>query len=503
MRILLDTNIIIYREDNKIIHEDLQTLIKIIQKSKIDLIVHPKSIDDIKKDPDKKRQKITLSKFGVYQSLKEPPNPLRDQNFQKLIGIPSNDNEIIDNTLLYALYKNAVNFLITEDKGIHRKAAKLTINERVLTILDAIDILKRDVPDEYLSLPPALEKTPVYNIDVNDPLFTSLKKNYPDFEEWFTKISTDGRECLVYFRKENKIGAILIYKIEEETVESIPILPSKNRLKICTFIVTHVGYKIGELLLKLSFEMSKKNNLSEIYLTLFPKKNEFLIDLISQYGFKKYGIYKSEYGIEDLYLKRLIFNKSELSGKKPIEILNNHYPNFYDGENVKKHIIPIQPTYFAKLFTDYKARQLTLPEFAGEFIVEGNTIKKAYICHSSTRKIDQADLLLFYRSHDFKAILSIGVVEAVFYNIHDINEITEIVGKRTVYSINELRKMIIKPVTVILFNHLCYLNKKIPLKGLLKANIIKRAPQSIMKISHEKYKLIKSIGEIDERFTFD
>ena len=57
MRILLDTNIIISRENNKIIDEDLQILLRIINKLKLNIVLHPKSIEDIKRDKDENRIK--------------------------------------------------------------------------------------------------------------------------------------------------------------------------------------------------------------------------------------------------------------------------------------------------------------------------------------------------------------------------------------------------------------------------------------------------------------
>ena len=61
MRILLDTNIIILREDNKVIQEDLQVLMKVIQKLDYKIILHPISIEDINRDSDEHRRRITIS----------------------------------------------------------------------------------------------------------------------------------------------------------------------------------------------------------------------------------------------------------------------------------------------------------------------------------------------------------------------------------------------------------------------------------------------------------
>ncbi len=47
MRILLDTNIIIHREDQKEISGELQKLLQILNRENYNLFVHPACIEDI------------------------------------------------------------------------------------------------------------------------------------------------------------------------------------------------------------------------------------------------------------------------------------------------------------------------------------------------------------------------------------------------------------------------------------------------------------------------
>ena len=137
-------------------------------------------------------------------------------------------------------------------------------------------------------------------------------------------------------------------------------------------------------------------------------------------------------------------------------------------------------------------------------IVEGNTIRKAYLCHTNTKNIKPGSILLFYRSKDKNAITAVGVVEKVYYDLTDPREIMKHVRKRTVYSKEEIEEMAKnKPVTVILFNHHFYLRTPVKLDVLIREGILKAAPQSIWKLEHEKYVRIKELGGIDERYTFD
>jgi len=348
--------------------------------------------------------------------------------------------------------------------------------------------------------PPALKEEFIYNLDMSDPFFDSLKEEYEEFETWFKKISRGGRRCWVHFREDGTIGGLLVYKVENEPIDSDPSFPAKERLKISTFKVTHMGYKIGELFIKLSVEYSLKNGLAEIYLTHFTQPNDYLVDLITEYGFNKVAINRRG---EDIFVKELLPDMKVIKSLPPIEISKRFYPNFYDGRKINKFIVPIRPEYHERLFIDYTGRQTTLFEHVGEFIIEGNTIKKAYLSHSRITKILPGDLLLFYRSRDRKEMTSLGIAEAAYPNLQDKDEIMRRVGKRTVYSVDEIEEMAKKPTIVILFTWHFHLSNPLKLKDLIEMGVLTGAPQSITEISHEKYLRVKSGGGIDERFTID
>lgn len=506
MRVLLDTHIIIGREDNKIIDEDLQILMKILNQLNINIILHPKSIEDLERDKDEERKQIILSKFKTYNLLEEYSETSNDSKFLNIVGEPKKSNDIIDNYLLHAVYRNAVNFLITEDIGIHKKANRLDISDRILAILDTISLFKKEIPKKKVKLPYALKATSMSNLNVDDPIFNTLRNEYPGFNEWFIKKAREGRDCWVYYRNGDKLGAVLIYKFEEQEIAANPILPKTKRIKITTMIVSYTGQKIGELFLKLSINLAIKNEIPEIYLTHFSKENDPLVALIEDFGFSKDAIIIQEWSEipEDVFVKKILISSDEIRLIDPIQVSKQYFPNFYDGVDVKKHIIPIQPKYHNLLFTDFPRRgQLTINEAINEFIIEGNTIRKAYLTHSSTKKIDPGDIILFYRSEDMKELVSVGVVEKVQYDLTDKEQVFNLVGKRTVYTLSEIEKFVKKPTTVILFNHHFYLRNPISYEDLLKNNLLQGPPQSITEIDHQKYLTIKEMGRINECFTFN
>jgi len=494
MRILIDTNMFIYRENHKILSNNLQKLLNVLNNLGHQIIVHPLSKIEIEKDKDEKRKKIALSKISTYLLLEMAPSPDKDHKFLNIVQKPSNRHDYVDNNIIYSAYRNAVSFLITEDKDLHKKAIKLNIQDRVLSIEDALTIFEYS---RYPTPPPSIKKEKVYNLDINDKIFDSLKEEYPEFGEWFEKISKEGRDCLVHYNKDGTMGAVLIYKIENEPVDAGSILPAKERLKISTLKVSSTGNKIGELFIRLSTEYSSRMGLKEIYLTHFTKPDDYLVYLIEEYGFIKVG--RNNRG-EDVFIKELSPDKGAIVYSDPVKLSKIFYPQFFDGKTIKKFIVPILPEYHEKLFIDTE-RQSTLNEHSGGFIVEGNAIKKAYLSHSNIKKIAPGDLLLFYRSRDSQEITGIGVVEQTIPDLNDVDDIMKYVGKRTVYSPQEIEKIAESTTLVILFIYSCYLPVPVSLRKLKALKILKTAPQSIQELSHENYLLLKKAGGIDESFT--
>lgn len=499
MRILIDTNIIINREENIVVNSELQKLLEIISHLNYQILVHPFSVNELSEDIDKKRREINLSKIGTYPKLEQPPVLTSNSSFFSRLHVSDykKEKDRVDNNLLFCVDKKAVHFLITEDKKMITKAKKLGISDKVLNIKDTLNKFKKiPIPHKImLTTTPAIQEVPVFSLNLDEPFFDSLKKDYgeKEFVQWWERISQEGRKAWVY-NTEKGLGAILIYKYENESIPSTPPLPKKERIKICTLKVEHMGYKIGELLIKLTISYAVKINVDEIYLTHYVGEKGRLKRLIEEYGF--YRVAK-KIDDEDIFIKNIIPNA--LCGL-PIEVQKRFYPSFYDGGQVRKFIVPIKPDFHDRLFTDYDKRQPKLYEFAGELIVEGNTIKKAYICHSNTKKIQTGDLLLFYRSIDKHKMTSIGVVEKAINDVMDPDRIEKEVGKRTVYKRKEIEDMAQGPTKIILFYHNFHLPKTIDLKTMLREKIIKGYPQSIQEITHDNYLKIIELSRFDKRF---
>lgn len=167
MRILLDTNILIYREDDHVLSNNMQELIALLHNTRSMILIHPASLEDLEKDKDNNRRQIMLSKVKTYAFLEDPPVPNNDTEYLNTVKADREGNERVDIHILYAVYKNAVDFLVTEDKGIHKKARNLGIDARVLFVEDAVAILRQYVHKDWVIIPPALKQQPVYNLNVD------------------------------------------------------------------------------------------------------------------------------------------------------------------------------------------------------------------------------------------------------------------------------------------------------------------------------------------------
>lgn len=500
MRVLIDTNIFISREADQVVSSDLSNLQSILYKLKTELVVHPLSVNELKNDKNESRRNVNLSKIKAYSILERPPDPGTDAKYSHTVGDPKTEHDRIDNAILFCVYRNAVDFLLTEDREIHKKAQSIGIEARVFLVAEALEYFNQLIPPiVQLPTPPALVEDFVYNLKIEDPIFHSLIADYPSFRDWFAKISREERKCYVNRRSDGSIGALLIYKLEDESIPSEPPLPQKKRLKIATMKVTHIGNKIGELLIKVAVDLALQHGIDEIYLTHFIEPEDHLVELIQDFGFYQAGTLQGQRP-ESVFVKHLKLTEPWLSLEKPVEISRICYPSYYDGELVDKFIIPIQPEFHEKLFTDFrKRRQRQLLEYQGEFVIEGNTIKKVYLTQSRIRKLKPGDIILFYRSNDLQAITSIGVIDQ-FLPDNAPADIMRIIGKRSVYSKEEIERSNVNR-SIIIFRHHFHLKESISLDTMIREGIVNGTPQSITQINPAAYEWIKIHGGINESFT--
>lgn len=127
MKVLLDTNIIIHREANKVIEYDIGQLFNWMDKLHYEKYVHPITISEIKTYQNKQVVETFSIKLDSYNRIKHQlpfSEKVQDLSFE----FDKNDNDVNDTHLLNEIFEGRIDLLITQDKKIHIKAKELGMN---------------------------------------------------------------------------------------------------------------------------------------------------------------------------------------------------------------------------------------------------------------------------------------------------------------------------------------------------------------------------------------
>jgi GNAT superfamily N-acetyltransferase len=342
-----------------------------------------------------------LSKLAKFQKLRDVPAP-NDAELVARFGSINSDNDKSDVRLLVALDAKAIDFLVTRDVRLHRRAERAGLGAGVLTIEEALQWLTQTFTPKSVSLPYVVKRK-AYELKQDDAIFASLREDYPGFDVWFDKCRKQHRDCWV-LEIDNEIAGLVIRKDENHGDGGTQHTGPKI-LKICTFKVEDEfqGEKFGELLLKQILWFAQRNGYDLIYVTAYPK-HASLIDLLTYYGFRE--TIKMANG-------EIMLEKPIARGALPAVVENvfaydrTRYPRFLDGQAVRKFCVPIQPDYHRRLFPEI-AFGTELPLFPSERFglifdrgqerTPGNTIRKVYLCRAKIMRLRPGDLLFFYMS---------------------------------------------------------------------------------------------------------
>jgi rRNA-processing protein FCF1 len=509
MRILLDTNIIIHREASKVYNQDIGLLFNWMDKLHYEKCIHPLTIEEIGSYQDEEVVNTMRVKIGNYNQLKTD-SPETNQ-ISILREIDKTRNDFIDTSLLKEVFNERVDFLITEDRGIHRKAKILGIPEKVYKIDAFLEKCIAENPElkDYQVL--SVKKEYFGNINLQDDFFKSFLEDYAEFEKWFNKKSDNiSYVCIT----DGAVRAFLYLKIEDAGSESYsditPSFSSKKRLKIGTFKVTSTGFKLGERFLKIIFDNAMSYKVDEIYVTIFDKREEQqrLIYLLEEWGFSFWGEKKSSNGVEKVFVKD--FSKKIISDSP-----RKNYPFLTINES-KKLIVPIWPDYHTELFPDSILNNESRQDFI-ENEPHRNAIRKVYISRSYYRNIKKGDLVLFYRTggHFAGVVSTLGVIESIITEIRDEAHFIELCRKRSVFSDNELKEWwnynpynkpehrISRPFVVNFLYVDSFPMPKVNLKRLRELNLIQDAPRGFEPLENDIFVQILNEARANENYFVD
>lgn len=406
LNILIDTNIIIPLEDSKPLEDRFAELQRICNQYSVTLWVHEASKEDIKRDTDEERKKVTLSKFKKFPVKEKVITPSKD-NLEQIYGTISNDNDYIDCILLHSVADIGVcDILLSEDQGLHKRAKSSGHDRSVIGINDALEWIKSLYEPKEVRLPKVVDRA-CHEIDLKAPIFESLREDYPPFDNWFKeKCCKANRHCWTV-ELDSELAGILIWKDEASNDAPDSLKTFQKILKVCTYKVsdTYRGEKYGELLLKQALWFTYKNAYDVCYLTVFDK-HDFLIKLLENYGFYHAG----KQGDEEIYAKRFQPIKGEdVDGLTAIEYLRQFYPSYRDDVDIHKFIIPIKPDYHGVLFPEkriVKQENLFAALGAGSNAAPGNSIRKIYLSHAPCKSLRPGDIIIFYMSKNENFLLS-------------------------------------------------------------------------------------------------
>jgi hypothetical protein len=119
-----------------------RALVRLSGEHGIGLFVDGANYDDVARDTDQKRRTITVSKLAKFQQLRDVPIPDESKLIARF-GLINSDNDQSDVRFLVALDAKAIDFVITQDIGLHRRAERAGLGARVFTVEEALEWLKR------------------------------------------------------------------------------------------------------------------------------------------------------------------------------------------------------------------------------------------------------------------------------------------------------------------------------------------------------------------------
>jgi len=419
------------------------------------------------------RRRRALRKYDV---LPQAPVPAA---VRAVFGHPDRVQHRNDMQMVATYATGVAAFLVSNDAQLRSRARRSGL-DNVLSLAEGLSYLGT-LQAPRLLLPPAATRVEALEVNIDVPLFDSLKDDYDFVTWWRTKVVPERRDVLV-IGEPSAPDAIAVLK-DEEHAPWEPGAPSRV-LKVCTFKVSEdaQGVRRGELLLKSVVEYARERGHARIYLEVYSKREE-LVEWLPRFGFSHVMTKQSD---ELVYAKRLV----PVPGDPPLDPLQHAVTYGPGSVRVERaHIVPIQDRWHRRLLPE-ATDQGDL--FAGTEAC-GNAVLKAYVCRAPTKKVKPGDVLLFLRTGAGPShVTAIGVVERTTRPA-DVGELVSAVGTRTVYSAAELAAFCEEGQTLaVLFRMDRRVSPTWRLAELHKVDAVHGVPQSITQLQPEGVEWLSS-----------
>ncbi|MBW3467500.1 PIN domain-containing protein [Arthrospiribacter ruber] len=497
MKVLLDTNIVIHRETDRVTNQNIGVLFYWLDKLHITKCVHPLTLNELKKYADQQVVKSISIKLDNYQLL-QTPAPLKTEVQTISEKYDTKPNDFEDTKLLNEVFVGRVDYLITEDRKIRLKAKDLNLLDRVFGIDGFLEMVISENPElvDYSVL--SVKKEFFGNIALENKFFDSFRNDYVGFDRWYNGKAGDNAMAYVCYEA-GDIKAFLYMKLEDEKENYSNMAPTfspKKRLKIGTFKVVSTGLRIGERFLKIVFDNARQYKVDEIYVTIFDGRPELLglIHLLEKFGFEEFGTKTTSSGTEKVFVRDFTIRFNERYPSKTFPWLSS---------TSSVYIVPIKPEYHTELFPDSILKTESPLTFV-ENKPHRNSISKSYISHSWNRGLKSGDIVVFYRSGGiYKGVATtIGIVEGTIDGLKSLQELIQICKKRSVLTEEELaeywNRFPKNRPFVFNFLYAFSFKKRINLKEMLDKKILPSMDsiKTICKMGREEFKTLITLAGI-------
>ena len=502
MKALLDTNIIIHREASRVISRDIGNLFKWLDRLQYEKCIHKVTVDEIEKNQNEEvvaafRVKMqSYSQMSLVAKLAPEVKAVAEREDR-------NDHDLNDTVLLNELFVGRVDVLISEDRGIHRKAKLLDVGHRVFGIDSFLEKCVAEHPEQVDYRVLNVRRRRFGELNLCDPFFDTLKADYPGFDKWFNTKSEEYAYVTTY---RDGILSFLYLKEEDRNEPYSDIEPAfapKRRLKVGTFKVIATGFRLGERFLKIIFDNAIRLRVDEIYVTVLEKRDDQrrLIALLEKWGFRRFGLKHGPAGSE------VVFVRDMVKAYNP-EDPRLTFPFF--SRSSKVYLVPINPRYHTDLLPDSILRSESAADFMDP-APHRNGITKAYISHASSRDLHRGDLIVFYRGGGvYKGVVTtVGIVQNVYTRFQGEDDFLAHCRKHSVFTDDELRKVWnAKSWPPFVIEFLCAYSfpKRPNLARLIETGVVAdvySAPHYPTVISKEKFDIILKESRTDESVVVD
>lgn len=249
-------------------------------------------------------------------------------------------------------------------------------------------------------------------INLSDRFFDSLKEDYEDFENWYGKKQANHEDAYVQYDKDNNLQGFLYIKMEEEKIvkDVIPNIEAERIMKVGTFKIDAHGTRMGEQFLKVLFDYAIDNNADVCYVTIF-EKYRGLIELISRYGFKEWGIKEKGGKTEKVFLRNMRLIVGDIFEDYPLVTCRGSH----------KYLLSVYPKYHSKLFPESiltnESRNII------KDISYTNSIQKNYVCSiQGVEDLEKGDLIVMYRTAESGRSAEYSAVATTVCTVTDVRQ---------------------------------------------------------------------------------